>query len=67
MRHSSLGKETYALRSRTIERVFTDAKGRHGMRYTPFRGLTRVSSLVRLKFATMNLKILPLPFFNPCI
>lgn len=56
IRHSELGKQTYALRSRTIERVFADAKEKHGMRYTPYRGLTRVSNWVRLKFAAMNLK-----------
>lgn len=56
IRHSELGKETYALRSRTIERVFADAKEKYAMRYTPYRGLTRVSNWVRLKFAAMNLK-----------
>lgn len=56
IRHSELGKQTYALRSRTIERVFADAKEKHGMRYTPYRGLTRVSNWVRLKFAAINLK-----------
>ncbi len=56
IRHSPLGKATYALRSRTIERVFADAKEKHAMRYTPYRGLTRVSNWVRLKFAAMNLK-----------
>lgn len=56
IRHSPLGKATYALRSRTIERVFADAKEKHAMRYTPYRGLTCVSNWVRLKFATMNLK-----------
>ena len=40
----------------TIERVFADAKEKHGMRYTLYRGLTQVSKWVRLKFATMNLK-----------
>ena len=56
IRHSELGKQTYALRSRTIERVFADAKEKYAMRYTPYRGLTRVSNWVRLKFAAMNLK-----------
>ena len=56
VRHSPLGKETYALRSRTIERVFADAKEKHAIRYTPYRGLTWVSNWVRLKFAAMNLK-----------
>ena len=60
IRHSELGKSTYALRSRTIERVFADAKEKHAMRYTPYRGLEAVTNWVKLKFATMNLKKLAL-------
>lgn len=56
IRHSSTGKESYKLRSQTIERVFADAKEKYGMRYTPYRGIKRVSMWVRLKFAAMNLK-----------
>jgi len=56
IRHSSLGKESYKLRSQTIERVFADAKEKYGMRYTPYRGIKRVSMWVRFKFAAMNLK-----------
>ena len=56
VRHSDLGKRTYSMRSRTIERVFADAKEKYAMRYTPYCGLTRVSNWVRLKFAAMNLK-----------
>lgn len=56
IRHSPLGKTTYALRSQTIERVFADAKEKHAMRYTPYRGLTAVANWVKLKFAVMNLK-----------
>ena len=56
IRHSPLGKKTYALRSQTIERVFADAKEKHAMRYTPYRGLTAVTSWVMLKFAALNLK-----------
>ena len=56
IRHSPLGKETYSKRSQTIERVFADAKEKHAMRYTPYRGLNQVSNWVRLKFAAMNLK-----------
>lgn len=55
-RHSDKGKETYARRSQTIERVFADAKEKHSMRYTLLTGLTRVSNWIRLKFAAMNLK-----------
>ena len=50
------GKEIYAMRKQTIERVFADAKEKHAMRYTHHRGLTRVSAWVRLKYAAMNLK-----------
>lgn len=56
VRHSAIGKESYALRSQTIERVFADAKEKHGMRYTLYRGLAQVSKWVRLKYAAMNLK-----------
>lgn len=56
VRHSPKGKAAYALRSQTIERVFADAKEKHGMRYTHHRSLPRVTIWVRLKFAAMNLK-----------
>jgi transposase len=60
IRHTELGKKTYAMRSQTIERVFADAKEKHAMRYTPYRGLKAVTNWVKLKFATMNLKKLAL-------
>lgn len=56
IRHSPEGRESYRLRSQTIERVFADAKEKYGMRYTPYRGIKRVSMWIRLKFAAMNLK-----------
>ena len=56
IRHTPLGKATYARRKETIERVFADAKEKHGMRYTPYRGLRSVSMWVKLKYAAMNLK-----------
>lgn len=56
LRKTERGKELYARRKETIERVFADAKEKHAMRYTQHRGLARVSSWVRLKFAAMNLK-----------
>lgn len=56
LRKTEWGKEIYAMRKETIERVFGDAKEKHAMRYTQHRGLTRVTSWVRLKFAAMNLK-----------
>lgn len=55
-RHSPEGRESYRRRKETIERVFADAKEKHGMRYTHHRGLARVSKWVTLKFAAMNLK-----------
>lgn len=73
IRHSPIGRSTYALRSQTIERVFADAKEKHAMRYTPYRGLAAVSAWVKLKFAALNLKklaihkwkhLLVYPFLN---
>ena len=55
-RKSAIGKEIYDLRKKTIERVFADAKEKHAMRYTHYRGLTAVTRWVRLKYAAMNLK-----------
>ena len=46
----------YKRRKETIERVFADAKEKHAMRYTQYRGLAQVSNWVKLKFAAMNLK-----------
>ena len=54
-RYTPQYKDLYAKRKETIERVFADAKEKHGMRYTLYRGLARVSKWVRLKFAAMNL------------
>ena len=50
------GKEIYALRSQTIERVFADAKEKHFMRYTHYRGLAKLRMQTLLTFACMNLK-----------
>ena len=65
IRHSPIGKATYALRSQTIERVFADAKEKHAMRYTLYRGLAAVTAWVKLKFAAMNLKKLALHKWRP--
>lgn len=48
--------ELYKKRKETIERVFADAKEKHAMRYTHYRGLAQVQNWVKLKFAAMNLK-----------
>jgi len=55
-RHTPEYKDLYAKRKETIERVFADAKEKHGMRHTHYRGLAQFSNWVRLKFAAMNLK-----------
>jgi transposase len=56
LRKTERGRALYDKRKETIERVFADAKEKHAMRYTQHRGLARVDSWVRLKFACMNLK-----------
>lgn len=55
-RHTLKYKALYKVRQEKIERVFADAKEKHGMRYTNYRGLTQVTNWVKLKFAAMNLK-----------
>ena len=60
IRKTDVGKDLYAMRKQTIERVFADAKEKHAMRYTHHRGLARVTQWVTLKFAAMNLKKLAL-------
>ncbi len=56
VRYTPQYADLYKQRKETIERVFADAKEKHAMRYTPYRGLAQVSNWVRLKFAAMNLK-----------
>ena len=55
-RHTPAYRDIYNLRKEKIERVFADAKEKHGMRYTQYRGLAQVTNWVKLKFAAMNLK-----------
>ena len=64
IRKTDRGKDIYAKRKETIERVFADAKEKHAMRYTHHRGLAAVTRWVRLKFATMNLKKLAIWSWN---
>lgn len=59
-RYTPKYQELYARRKETIERVFADAKEKHAMRYTQYRGLAQVRNWVKLKFAAMNLKKLAL-------
>ena len=49
-------KKIYKKRKETIERVFADAKEKHGMRYTRLRGLQKIEMEVSLIFSCMNLK-----------
>ena len=49
-------KNIYQQRKETIERVFADAKEKHGMRYTQYRGLAKVKMELTLLFGCMNLK-----------
>ncbi|AHN21959.1 IS1182 family transposase [Lysinibacillus varians] len=56
LRHSYAIKQIYAKRKETIERVFADAKEKHGMRWTTLRGLKKLSMKAMLTFAAMNLK-----------
>jgi len=60
LRHTQRGQNLYKMRSQTIERVFADAKEKHGMRYTHYRGLRKVQHHLTLIFACMNLKKLAL-------
>ena len=56
LRYTERHKRYYKMRKETIERVFADAKEKHGIRYTRYTGLVQVTNWVRLKFAAMNLK-----------
>ena len=56
LRYTERHKRYYKMRKETIERVFADAKEKHGMRYTRYTGLAQVTNWVRLKLAAMNLK-----------
>ncbi|MGC4379468.1 IS1182 family transposase, partial [Fictibacillus sp. Mic-4] len=56
LRHTPENKYIYAKRKETIERVFADAKEKHGMRWTTLRGLKKLSMQAMLTFAAMNLK-----------
>ena len=56
LRHHEEVKAIYAERKETIERVFADAKEKHGMRWTTLRGLKELSMQAMLTFAAMNLK-----------
>ncbi|WP_412070646.1 transposase [Peribacillus simplex] len=56
LRHHQDVKPIYAKRKETIERVFADAKEKHGMRWTTLRGLKKLSMQAMLTLAAINLK-----------
>ena len=56
IRHTTGSKEIYKRRKETIERVFADAKEKHAMRYTQYRGLAKMKMELNLLFGCMNLK-----------
>ncbi|WP_211289615.1 hypothetical protein SPSIL_036350 [Sporomusa silvacetica DSM 10669] len=56
IRHTDWGRDLFRKRAETIERVFADAKEKHGMRYTRYRGLRKVQHYLTLLFTCMNLK-----------
>lgn len=49
---------------RRLNGIFADAKGKHAMRYTQYRGLIQVTNCVKLKFAAMNVKKLAIWKWN---
>jgi transposase len=55
-RYTYKNKALYARRKETIERVFADAKEKHGMRFARHNGLSKVKTQVLLTFMVMNLK-----------
>ena len=55
LRKTERGKEIYAMRKETIERVFADAKEKHAMRYTHHRGLAAVTRWVNPKFCVKSI------------
>ncbi|CUX57899.1 hypothetical protein BN3590_02301 [Clostridium sp. C105KSO15] len=56
VRHQRGMKEVYQRRKETIERAFADGKEKHGMRYTQYRELAKVTMELTLLFGCMNLK-----------
>ena len=56
LRYDRYVKSVYKRRKETIERVFADAKEKHGMRFTHLRGLAQIKMEVTLIFSCMNLK-----------
>jgi hypothetical protein len=55
-RHTDVNRQIYKRRKETIERVFGDAKEKHGLRWAKYRSLEKVAVHTMLTFASMNLK-----------
>ena len=64
-RYTPACQELYRKRKETIERVFADAKEKHAMRYTQYRGLTQVTNWVKLKATPHNCVFESQPSFCP--
>jgi len=60
LRLSQRGKEIYALRKESIERMFGELKEHHGLRYTRYRGLEKNFNYRCLLYACYNIKKLAL-------
>lgn len=60
-------KELYGKRKETIERDFGDAKEKHGMRYTQYRGKPKIEMAVAMTYTAMNLKKLARWLARPII
>lgn len=56
IRHTIGMQEKYQKRKETIERVFADAKEKHGMRYTQYRRSAKIKMELNILFGCMNLK-----------
>ncbi|MEK4010761.1 transposase [Peribacillus sp. FSL M8-0224] len=56
LRHHQNIKPIYAKRKETVERIFADAKEKHGMRWTTLRGFEKLPMQAMLTFAAINLK-----------
>ena len=55
-------RELYKRRKETIERVFADAKEKHAMRYTQYRGLAQVTNwqrtMPRIRYIVLRFALL---------
>lgn len=56
LRYTRGSKEIYSKRKETVERCFGDGKEKHGLRFTRYKGIKRVTQNLLLLFACMNLK-----------